>query len=47
VLTSLAPVDEVFELCRLSREHKLCPRAVQTGLIELARNRLQFGDLPA
>jgi hypothetical protein len=37
VLTSLAPVDEIFQFRPLSREQKLRPRVVEAGLIEPAR----------
>jgi hypothetical protein len=47
VLTSLAPVDEIFQLRPLAREQKLRPRVVQAGLIELARKLVQFANPPA
>jgi hypothetical protein len=47
VLTSLAPVDEVFQLRPLAREQKLRPRVVEAGLIEPARKLVQFGNPPA
>src|SRR5262245_56521207 len=42
-----APVDEVFELRPLAREQKLRPRIVEAGLIEPARELVQFPDPPA
>jgi hypothetical protein len=47
VLTSRAPVDEVFQLRSLAREQKLRPGIVQTGLIEPARELVQLADAPA
>ena len=47
VLTSRAPVDEVFQLRPLAREQKLRPRVVQAGLIEPARKLVQLADPPA
>ena len=47
VLTSLASVDEVFELRALAREQELRPRVVEAGLIELTRKLIQFGNPPA
>ena len=47
MLTSLAPVDEIFQLRPLAREQKLRPRAVQAGLIEPARQLVQFANPPA
>jgi hypothetical protein len=47
VLTSLAPVDEVFQLRPLAREQKLRPRIVQAGLIEPARKLVQLANPPA
>jgi hypothetical protein len=47
VLTSLAPVDEVFQLRPLAREQELRPRIVQAGLIELAHKLVQFANPPA
>jgi len=47
VLTSLAPVDEVFQLRPLAREQKLRPRAVEAGLIEPAGKLVQFANPPA
>jgi hypothetical protein len=44
VLTSLAPVDEIFQLRPLAREQELRPRIVQAGLIELTRKLVQFGN---
>jgi hypothetical protein len=47
VLTSLAPVDEVFQLRPLAREQKLRPRVVEAGLVELAHKLVQLGNPPA
>ena len=47
MLTSLAPVDEVFQLRPLAREQKLRPRIVEAGLIEPARKLVQFANPPA
>jgi hypothetical protein len=47
VLTSLAPVDEVFQLRPLAREQELRPRVVEAGLIEPARKLVQFANPPA
>jgi hypothetical protein len=47
VLTSRAPVDEVFQLRPLAREQELCPRVVEAGLIEPARKLVQFANPPA
>ena len=47
MLTSPAPVDEVFQLRPLAREQKLRPRIVEAGLIEPARKLVQFANPPA
>jgi hypothetical protein len=47
VLTSLAPVDEIFQLRPLAREQELRPRIVQAGLIELTRKLVQLRNPPA
>jgi hypothetical protein len=47
VLTSRAPVDEIFQLRPLAREQKLRPRVVQAGLIEPARKLVEFANAPA
>jgi hypothetical protein len=47
VLTSLAPVDEVFQLRPLAREQELGPRIVEAGLTELTRKLVQFANSPA
>jgi hypothetical protein len=46
VLTSLAPVDEVFQLRPLAREQELRPRVVEAGLTELTRKLIQFANPP-
>ena len=47
VLTSPAPVDEIFQLRPLAREQELRPRVVEAGLIEPARKLVQLADPPA
>jgi hypothetical protein len=47
VLTSLAPVDEVFQFRPLAREQKLRPRVVEAGLVELPHKLVQFANPPA
>jgi hypothetical protein len=47
VLTSQAPVDEVFQLRPLAREQKLRPRVVEAGLVELPHKLVQLSNPPA
>ena len=47
VLTSPAPVDEIFQLRPLAREQELRPRVVEAGLIEPARKLVQLANPPA
>jgi hypothetical protein len=47
VLTSPAPVDEIFQLRPLAREQELRPRIIEAGLIEPARELVQLANPPA